>query len=97
MMFDQPVFEIDENGTPYWICARVEKTIGLFGGTDIDGAVLVNAITGECEYHEQVPSWVDRLYSSELIMEQYDFYGMYHNGFINSIFGQKDVTLTTDG
>ena len=40
---------------------------------------------------------MDRLYSSDLIMEQYDFYGMYHNGFINSIFGQKDVTLTTDG
>ena len=30
-------------------------------------------------------------------MEQYDFYGQYHNGFINSIFGQKDVTLSTDG
>ena len=97
MMFDEPVFEIDENGTPYWVCARIVKTIGLFGGTDIKGAVLVNAITGESEYHEQVPTWVDRLYSSDLIMEQYDFYGMYHNGFINSIFGQKDVTLTTDG
>ena len=97
MMFEQPVFEIDESGTPYWVCARVVKTIGLFGGTDIEGAVLVNAITGESEYYEEVPSWVDRLYSSELIMEQYDFYGMYHNGFINSIFGQKDVKLTTDG
>ena len=97
MMFDEPVFEIDENGTPYWVCARIVKTIGLFGGTDIKGAVLVNAITGESEYHEQVPTWVDRLYSSDLIMEQYDFYGMYHNGFINSMFGQKDVTLTTDG
>ena len=97
MMFEEPVFEIDENGTPYWVCARIVKTIGLFGGTDIKGAVLVNAITGESEYHEQVPTWVDRLYSSDLIMEQYDFYGMYHNGFINSMFGQKDVTLTTDG
>ena len=97
MMFDEPVFEIDENGTPYWVCARIVKTIGLFGGTDIKGAVLVNAITGESEYHEQVPTWVDRLYSSDLIMEQYDFYGMYHNGFINSMFGQKDVKLTTDG
>ena len=28
----------------------------------------------------------------DLIMEQYDYYGMYHNGFINSIFGQRDVT-----
>jgi len=97
MMFDEPVFEIDEEGIPYWVCSRMVKTIGLFGGTDIQGAVLVNAITGESEYYEEVPSWVDRVYSSGLIMEQYDFYGQYHNGFINSIFGQKDVTLSTDG
>ena len=97
MMFDEPVFEIDEEGTPYWVCARIVKTIGLFGGTDIKGAVLVNAITGESEYYEEVPSWVDRLYSSDIIMEQYDYYGQFHNGFLNSMFGQKDVTLTTEG
>ena len=97
MMFDEPVFEIDEEGTPYWVCSRIVKTIGLFGGTDVKGAVLVNAITGESQYYEEVPSWVDRVYSSDIIMEQYDYYGLYHNGFLNSIFGQKDVTLTTDG
>ena len=97
MMFDEPVFEIDESGTPYWVCSRIVKTIGLFGGTDIQGAVLVNAITGESTYYEEVPSWVDRVYSSDIIMEQYDYYGMYHNGFLNSMFGQRDVTLTTDG
>ena len=97
MMFDEPVFEIDEEGTPYWVCSRIVKTIGLFGGTDIKGAVLVNAITGESEYYEEVPTWVDRVYSYDIIMEQYDFYGMYHNGFLNSIFGQRDVTLTTEG
>ena len=97
MMFEEPVFEIDEDGIPYWVCSRIVKTIGLFGGTDIQGAVLVNAITGESTYYKEVPSWVDRVYSSDIIMEQYDYYGMYHNGFLNSIFGQKDVTLTTDG
>ena len=96
-MFDEPVFEIDESGTPYWVCSRLVKTIGLFGGTDVQGAVLVNAITGESQYYEEVPSWVDRVYSSDIIMEQYDYYGLYHNGFINSMFGQRDVTLTTDG
>ena len=96
-MFDEPVFEIDESGTPYWVCSRLVKTIGLFGGTDVQGAVLVNAITGESQYYEEVPSWVDRVYSSDIIMEQYDYYGQYHNGFLNSMFGQRDVTLTTDG
>ena len=98
-MFATPVFEIDEEGTPYWVCSRVVKTIGLFGGTDIDGAVLVNAVTGESQYysHEEIPSWVDQVYKADLIMQQYDFYGQYKNGFLNSIFGQRDVTVTTEG
>ena len=33
----------------------------------------------------------------ELIMEQYDYHGTLVNGFINSIFGQRDVTVTTQG
>lgn len=97
MMFDAPVFEIDEEGVPYWVSARIIKTIGLFGGVDIRGAVLTNAITGESVYYEDVPTWVDRVYNSELIMQQYDYYGSYHNGFLNSIFGQRNVTQTTDG
>lgn len=96
-MFDTPNFEIDEEGNPYWICPKIEKRIGLFGGTDINGAVLVNAVTGETEYLEKVPEWVDRLYSSDIILQQYDYYGMYVNGFLNSIFGQRDVTVTTEG
>ena len=95
-LFAQPVMEIDEEGVPYWICPRLVRTIGLFGGTDVKGAVLVNAITGECAYYEQVPDWVDNLYPADLIVQQYDYYGMYHNGFLNSLFGQRDVTVTTD-
>lgn len=96
-MFGEPVFELDENGTPYWICPKIEMKIGLFGGKDVNGAVLVNAITGTSEYAKEVPSWVDRVYSADLIMEQYNYYGIYQNGFLNSIFGQKDVTVTTQG
>ena len=96
-MFADPVFEINEEGEPYWVCPRMVKTIGLFGGTDIQGAVLVNAVTGESQYYEEVPNWVDHVYDANLIMEQYDYYGMYHNGFINSIFGQRVVTHTTEG
>jgi hypothetical protein len=40
---------------------------------------------------------VDRVYSADIIIDQYDYYGQYHNGFFNSIFGQRDVTVTTDG
>jgi len=95
-MFSNPVMEVNEEGTPYWICPRLVKTIGLFGGVDVKGAVLVNAVTGESEYYEEAPDWVDNLYPAGLIVQQYDYYGMYHNGFFNSIFGQRDVTVTTE-
>lgn len=96
-IFNEPTFEIDEEGTPYWVCPRIVKRIGLFGGTDIHGAVLVNAITGESQYYTDIPTWVDGVYSAEIIMDQYDYYGTYQGGFINSLFGQKNVTVTTEG
>ncbi len=97
MMFSTPEFEIDENGHPWWIAPRLVKTIGLFGGRDIQGAVLVDAVTGDCQYYEEVPAWVDTLYTPDLIMEQYDYHGTLIHGFINSILGQRDVTMTTSG
>lgn len=99
LMFDDVNFEIDEEGHPFWICSVVDKTIGLFGGTDIIGAVIVDAVTGESVYHslEEIPTWVDRVFSADLIIEQYDYRGMYSGGFINSVLGQKNVTVTTDG
>ena len=98
-LFDEPAFEIDEQGNPYWVCPRISRTIGLFGGTDIIGAVLVDAVSGECAYYEvdDVPQWVDHVYTANLIIQQYDYHGTYVNGFINSLFGQRDVTVTTDG
>lgn len=49
LMFDTPSFEIDEEGNPYWVIPVLDKTIGLFGGTDVSGAVLVDAVTGDME------------------------------------------------
>ncbi|GAA6393931.1 hypothetical protein I4100191B2_14130 [Clostridiales bacterium] len=98
-LFDTPQFEIDEDGHPWWIAPRVVKTIGLFGGRDIQGAVLCDAITGESVYYDisEVPTWVDNVYTPALIMEQYDYHGTLVNGFINSILGQRGVTVTTEG
>lgn len=98
-MFDTLAFEIDEEGHPYWVCPRMDKTIGLFGGTDIIGAVLVDAVTGESVYYDvkDVPTWVDHVYTADLIIQQYDYHGTYINGFLNSIFGQREVTVTTEG
>jgi len=57
----------------------------------------MNAITGDCTYYEEVPQWVDRVYTASLIMKQYNYFGMYQNGWLNSFIGQRGVTVTTEG
>lgn len=98
-IFDNISFEIDENGTPYWVASCVKYRIGFWSGRDINGAVLLNAITGESVYYslEDIPTWVDQVYSAEMIMEQLVYNGKYRSGFFNSIFGQKGVLQPTDG
>lgn len=98
-IFEEPTFEVDDNGIPYWVCARIEYKIGLYGGRDIGGVVLVNAIDGSSQYYpiEEVPTWVDRVYNADLIIEQFDYYGTLRHGFWNSVFGQKDCRETTNG
>lgn len=98
-IFDTINFEIDDEGTPYWICPTKDYTIGLFGGQMVGHVVLVNAITGEhIDYTvEDTPEWIDRVYSAELLINLYDYYGTLKHGYLNSVFGQKDALKTTDG
>ena len=98
-MFDDVNLEIDEEGNPWWVASVLDKKIGLFGGNDCIGAVLLNAATGESRYYpvDEVPTWVDRVFTAELIIQQYNYYGAYHNGFWNSVFAQSGCVMTTDG
>ncbi len=98
-IFDDISFEIDDNGTPYWVASTVEFRIGLFSGRDIGGAVLMNAVTGESKYYalSEIPSWVDQVFSSTMVLNQLDYNGKYRSGWLNSIIGQKGVIATTDG
>lgn len=98
-IFEDYSFEVDDEGTPYWICPVIKYTIGLFGGRDVAGVVMLNASTGESEYYDiaDVPGWVDRAYSADIIVEQINYWGKYKNGYINTIFGQKDVCVTSGG
>lgn len=113
-LFGNPSFEIDENGYPYWVVPILDKTIGLFSGTDVTGAVIVDSITGECEVvstsldgntklktnnfvTDEKWSWLDRVYSADILNEQYNYYGKLSGGFINSIIGQEGVKVTSSG
>ena len=98
-IFDDINFEIDDNGTPYWVCPVKKYNIGLFGGQTVGRVVLCNAVTGEMTDYsvDEVPTWVDKVYSAELLIGLYDYNGSLKHGFINSVLSQKDCLKTTDG
>ena len=98
-IFNELSFEIDEEGVPYWVCPVKKFNIGLFGGQTVGRVVLCNAITGKTVDYDikDVPTWIDRAYSADLLIELFDYYGTLKHGFINSVLGQKDCLVTTDG
>lgn len=114
LMFGEPSFEIDETGRPYWIIPVLDKTIGLFGGTDVIGAIIVDSINGDTtlvstslDKNTKLPTdkfvtdkefqWLDQIYSASIVNQQYNYYGKYNNGFWNSIIGQENVRVTSQG
>ncbi len=104
-LFGEISFEVDEEGYPYWIVERLDKTIGLFGGEDVIGILKVDAQTGECvEYGlEELTAdnseiaWIDQAYDADLLVKQYNYYGNYNGGFWNSLIGQSNVRKSSDG
>ena len=97
-VFGELNFEIDNEGTPYWIMPVI-KYRGIEQREDVSDVIILNAITGESKKYDisSVPTWVDHVYSANLIISQVDDWGRYTNGFWNTLFGQKGMKMTTDG
>ncbi len=96
--FDSINFEIDNEGNPYWV-ASVVKYHGIGQRREVTGVVIFDPVTAKSKYYKvkDVPSWVDHVYEADLILEQVNNWGAYKNGYLNSIFTQKDVVATTTG
>lgn len=97
-IFDEESFEVDNEGNPYWVIPTVKyKAVGL--KKEINGVIILDPITGNSKKYDlkDIPSWVDHVYSADLIIEQVNNWGEYKNGFVNSVFGQRDVVNTTEG
>lgn len=97
-IFDEINFEIDNEGNPYWIVPTV-KYKGISVRKEINGVIIFDPITGKGKKYsvDKVPSWVDHVYSADLVIEQVNDWGTYKSGFVNSVIGQKGVVVTTDG
>jgi len=83
----------DEN----YVVSVVKKTIGPFGGKTVSGCIVLDPVTGETVRYEaeDVPQWIDVVFYGDLICEQYNWHGMYSNGFFNSLFAKKECKQVT--
>ena len=97
-IFEEVSFEIDNDGNPYWIVPTI-KYAGVGMREEISGVIILDPITGTSKKYStnEIPSWVDHAYPPYLIIDQLNNWGEYKEGFINSIFGQKNVVNTTEG
>lgn len=104
-IFGDMSFEIDEAGKPFWVVEHIKKTVGLVGGDDVVGVLLVDAVTGEDIYYtaEEIGgdnseiAWIDQAFDAELLVQQYNYLGKYADGFWNSIIGQSGVKQASQG
>ncbi len=89
-------FEINDEGTPFWVVTQYEKKIG-FSGNEAVGVVLVNAQTGEIREHSiaSTPKWVDRIQPINFIEEQLNDWGKYVHGYWN--FSNANKLQITEG
>ncbi len=97
LMMDNLHFEIDEEGNPYYVASIVEYKVALFGGKTVSGCVSLNPITGETVKYDlkDVPQWIDVVFEGDLICEQYNWHGMFQNGYMNSLFAKKGCKQVT--
>lgn len=97
-MFYNVHFEIDEEGNPWYVASVYDHTIGLFGGTQVVGAIIVDPVTCDMTYYDvsEIPEWVDSVFPGELICDQYNNYAQLAGGFWNSIIGQVGCRRVTE-
>lgn len=91
-------FEIDDDGTPYWVVSTYKHLIG-YEGSDVTGVITVNAITGEINKYsiENAPQWIDRIQPESIVTEQINYWGEYVSGFWNALLSQKGVLSASPG
>ncbi len=98
-MFWNSHFEIDDNGHPYYITEVREPRSGVFNAYTVSGVIITDCTTGECTKYaiEEIPAWVDNVYSVASIMKEINWSYQYINGFWNlSSTGVRKTSYSFD-
>lgn len=96
-IFGKSFFEVDDNGTPFWITSVQTPQIGMRGGNVVTSVLVTNAANGDTEEYalDVIPEWVDHVDSVDHLMTLLNWHYSYWNGWWNSFTSQTKVYKTS--
>lgn len=88
-LLDDPTLEINDQGEPFFTITLLQPRLGWTFNAPV-GVLLINAHTGQITRYNlnDVPSWVDRVFSSNEVQQIAGWYGQYDH----APFGQRGNT-----
>lgn len=91
--------EVDENGKP-WYVQTLYRPIKMTNNPNMDTlkVAVVNPDNGEASLYniDEAPSFIEGSLSSELATIENNYFGKYIHGWLNSMFGKKDVRIPNE-
>ncbi|MFC4025707.1 DNA-binding protein [Oceanobacillus longus] len=91
--------EVDEDGKP-WYVQTLYKPIGVTNKPNMSklNVAVVDPVTSEVTLYEteEAPEFIDGSISSEMASEENEYFGRYVHGWLNSLFGKKDVKIPNE-
>ncbi|RDW17236.1 DNA-binding protein [Oceanobacillus chungangensis] len=91
--------EVDEDGKP-WYVQTLYKPIGLTNKPDMSklNVAVVDPVTSDVSLYDtaEAPEFVDGSISSEMASDENEYFGKFVHGWLNSIFGKKDVKIPNE-
>ena len=98
-MFGEFSFEIDDEGNPFWIIPTYKYGAGIGGAKTPTGCITVDPISGKLKFYslDSVPEWIDAALDPNITVSMIDSWGKFGDGFLNTLFGQQGVKVSTQG
>lgn len=88
--------EVDDSGKP-WYVQTLYKPIGLTNKPNMSKlkVAVVNPQTGNVKLYDtdKAPQFIDGSISSEMASDENVYFGKYVHGWLNSVFGKRDVKI----
>ncbi|MFD1067531.1 DNA-binding protein [Oceanobacillus locisalsi] len=91
--------EVDDDGKP-WYVQTIYKPMHITNKPNLDAlrVVVIDPVTGDMNAYQtdEAPAFIDGSVSSEMASVTNDYFGKYIHGWLNSMFGKRDVKLPNE-